>query len=398
MRSIAIIALWALLIGQASPIFANQNCQNTGDFSAWLRHFKQDALAQGLSEKAVAALNSVRFDPKVVARDRKQGVFAQDFLTFAGRMVSAYRLKTGRALLAKQQRLFQQIEQQYGVPGPVLAAFWGLETDFGANNGDFSTLSALATLAFDCRRPELFRPHLLAALRLIDQGDLSAEQMRGAWAGELGQVQFLPADYLRHAVDYDGDGRRNLIRSSADALASAANLLRQMGWRAGEAWLQEVHVSNQIPWQEADLDIWHPRSQWVQWGLRSADSTQLPADNRPAALLLPMGRNGPAFLAYPNFRIYLEWNQSLVYATTAAYFATRLAGADKVHPGKADVSVLSLDETKRLQRYLQNRGYDVGAIDGIIGARTRAAVKQLQLELGLPADSYPSRELLRYIR
>jgi lytic murein transglycosylase len=377
---------------------ANENCRNSGRFGDWLTGFRQEATAQGLSSHALAALDTVRLDKKVIARDRGQGVFAQDFLTFAGRMVAAYRLKTGAAMLKKYRSLFQQIEQTYGVPGPVITAFWGLETDFGANNGDFPTLTALATLAYDCRRPQLFRTQLMDALRLIDNGDLSAREMRGAWAGELGQVQFLPSDYYHNAVDFDGDGRRDLIRSVPDALASAASLLRRFGWRAGEPWLEEVRVPAELPWQEADVYIQHPRAQWARWGVTRADGAALPADTMPAALLLPMGHNGPAFLAYRNFQVYLEWNASLVYTTTAAYFATRLAGAKRVGTGNGPVDSLGLDETRQLQRYLVQRGFDVGKIDGIIGARTRAAVKQLQLELGLAADSYPTRELLRRLR
>ena len=383
---------------QSQNIIPNNNCRNTGSFSDWLTGFAREAAAQGLSQRALSALNDVRLDKNIIARDRRQGVFSQDFLTFAGRMVSDYRLKNGRALLKKHSRLFQQIEQQFGVPGPVLAAFWALETDFGANNGDYPTLTALATLAYDCRRPALFRPQLLDALRLIDNGDLSAGEMRGAWAGELGQVQFLPSDYYHNAVDFDGDGRRHLIKSVPDALASAANLLRQFGWRAGEPWLEEVQVPAELPWEQADVYIQKARAQWAQWGVRRADGSALPADNMPAALLLPMGHRGPAFLAYANFQVYLEWNSSLVYTTTAAYLATRLAGAPRVSTGNGRINSLSIEQIKQLQSYLVRRGLDVGEIDGIIGERTRAAVKRLQLELGVAADSYPTAELLQRLR
>ncbi|MHA1189436.1 MAG: lytic murein transglycosylase, partial [Alphaproteobacteria bacterium] len=327
----------------------------------------------------------------------KQGVFAQSFLQFSNRMVAQYRLDQGRANLKKYKSLFADIENQYGVPGPVIAGFWGLETDYGGNTGDFPTIRALATLAHDCRRPELFRPQLMDALRLADVGDLAIAEMKGAWAGELGQMQFLPSDYFESAVDYDGDGRRNLIRSTPDALASTANVLASFGWHRGEPWLQEVRVPDNLPWDQADLAIRLPRSQWVKWGVRAA-SGKLPADQTPTALILPMGRNGPAFLAYRNFDIYLKWNRSFVYSTTAAYFATRLAGTTKVSAGKAKVTPLSLRQTKQLQEILAGRGYDVGKIDGVIGARTRAAVKDAQMKLGMPADSYPTPTLLARLR
>jgi lytic murein transglycosylase len=278
----------------------------------------------------------------------------------------------------------------------VLTAYWGLETDFGAFVGDGPTLVSLATLAYDCRRPELFRRQLLAAVAVIDRGDLTAAEMRGPWAGEVGQVQFLMEHYLNYGVDFDGDGRINMLKSSADALASAANYLRSIGWRAGEPWLEEVRLTQDLPWEQADISIKLPLSQWAQWGVTRADGS--PLRNGPnAALHLPMGRNGPAFLAYPNFDTYTEWNNSLVYATTAAYFATRLAGAPKANRGSG-ADLLDPNGVKEVQKLLAARGYNVGKIDGIIGAQTRAAVKDVQLRLGLPADSYPSKTLLARLR
>jgi hypothetical protein len=221
--------------------------------------------------------------------------------------------------------------------------------------------------------------------------------MIGPFAGELGQLQFLPEHYLEHAVDFDGDGRRDLIRSSADALASAANYMSKLGWKRGQPWLQEVRVPANMPWEQADVEIEHPRSQWVKWGVQGM-SGQLPADSMPASLILPMGRNGPAFLAYANFKIYLEWNQSLNYATTAAYMGTRLAGAPRVNPGRGEVDGLNFAEIRELQQTLSRRGYDVGKVDGIIGAQTRAAVRDMQKKSGLPADAYPTPELLARLK
>jgi lytic murein transglycosylase len=389
-------ALMAVAGMAAAGPAAAQACG--GDFNQWLEGLKREAMAVGVSAGVIqVAAPALRFDPGVVRRDRGQAVFAQSFLEFAGRMVNAYRLEHGARNLQRHAATFERIERQFGVPGPVIASFWGLETDYGANLGDFPTLTALTSLAFDCRRPELFRPQLIAALRIVERGDLSPGEMRGAWAGELGQTQFLPLDYLENGVDYDGDGRVDLLRSVPDVLASTANVLAKAGWRQGEPWLQEVRVPASLPWEQADLAIRHPRSQWVAWGVRAADGSALPSDGLSAGLILPMGRNGPAFLAYPNFDIYLEWNQSLVYATTAAFFATRLAGAPRVSGGQ-NVPVLSLDQVKQLQQLLAQHGYDVGGIDGVIGARTRAAIKEVQLRFGLPADSWPTPELLARLR
>ena len=233
------------------------------------------------------------------------------------------------------------------------------------------------------------------ALRLIEAGDLTPEQMRGAPAGELGQVQFLPSDYLRNAVDWDGDGRRDLIASVPDALASAAGLLRAFGWNAGEPWLEEAILPQVLPWEHAGVYSPRPWSYWAQKGVERRPQGRPPAPDTPVSLLLPMGRRGPAFLAYENFHVYLEWTDSLIYTTTAAYLATRLAGAPRLRINKVTFAPLGIDEIRSLQRTLQARGHDVGKVDGIIGARTREAVRAVQLELRLPADAYPTPDLLR---
>jgi hypothetical protein len=202
---------------------------------------------------------------------------------------------------------------------------------------------------------------------------------------------------LKNGVDYDGDGRRDIIRSMPDTLATAANFLKNLGWQRGQPWLQEVRVPANLKWEEADLTIQHPRSQWVAWGVTPAHG-RLPADNMQASLLLPMGRFGPAFLAYPNFKAFLGWNSAMVYSTTVAYFATRLAGAPPVSRGSANVVTLEPAQISELQRLLTRHGYDVGEIDGKFGTLTRVAVKQAQLKAGLPADSYPTIELIEKLR
>jgi lytic murein transglycosylase len=311
-------------------------------------------------------------------------------------MVAGYRLQHGAANLDKYANTFARIEREYGVPGPVLTSFWGLETDFGANIGDGPTLTSLATLAYDCRRPDMFRKELLSAMVIVERGDLSAAEMRGPWAGELGQVQFLASRYVDYGVDFDGDGRVNMLTSAPDSLASAARYMVHLGWRRGEPWLEEVRVPKSLPWEQADVAIRLPLSQWAAWGVTRRDGGAL-GEGPPGSLLLPMGRNGPAFMAYANFGVYLDWNSSLVYSTTAAYFATRLAGAPRVARGSG-VQPPSAGEVRQVQKLLAARGYDVGKIDGIIGVNTRAAVKDVQLKLGLPADSYPDAALLARLR
>ena len=383
----------ALVLAAAVAPARAASCHKEPTFEAWLDGVRKDAAALGVSRGAISsALDGVKFDPEIVKKDRAQGVFTQDFLQFSDRMVAGYRLTQGAANIAKYKDVFARIDKDFGVPAAVLTAFWGLETDFGAFNGDGPTLTSLATLGYDCRRPDLFRTQLLFAIRIINRGDLSASEMRGPWAGELGQLQFIPERYFTFGVDYDGDGRIDLIKSSPDALASAANYIKSLGWKRGEPWLQEVAVPSDLPWDQADLDKKIPLAKWAAMGVTLPGGKPLPTKGPDAALHLPMGRNGPAFLAYPNFDVYLQWNNSLVYSTTAAYYAARLAGAGKVARGTA-VS-LSAAEVRQVQELLSKRGYDVGKIDGVIGGQTRDAVRDMQIKLGLPADSYPSKELL----
>jgi len=385
-----------LLVLLAGPAAA---CRNAGSFERWLDEFKREAVAQKISQSTIeSALDNVTFDPEIVRRDHGQGVFQQSFLQFSSRMASNERIVEGKRRIQKNAGLFARIEQQYGVPAPVLVSFWGLESDFGTNNGKFSVLRSIATLAYDCRRPDFFRPQLMDALRVIDRGDLSASDMIGDWAGELGGMQITPSDYYKYAVDFDGDGRRDAVHSVPDTLASAANFLVGLGWKRSQPWLQEVHIPTTLPWDQADLAIQLPRSKWAAFNVTLADGRQLPADDLPASLLLLMGRNGPAFLAYPNFQAYLGWNQALVYATTAAYLATRIEGAPPVHHGNGPVALLSAAQILDLQHLLANHGYSVGNFDGKLGLTTRAGIKQAQMKLGLPADSYPTTDLIARLR
>ncbi len=388
-----------LLAALASPAAAAPtNCHNTGSFERWLEGVKQEALANGISRQTLStALPQMTFDSAIVRRDHGQGVFQQTFLQFSDRMVSRDRLTRGPQMMQKHAAMFAKVEKQYGVPPQVLTAFWGLESDFGADNGKFSILRAITTLAYDCRRPDFFRAQLFGALRILEKGDLTIGEMIGDWAGELGPLQFTTADYDKYAVDYDGDGRRDLIRSVPDLLASGANFLVGLGWKRGEPWLTEVRVPAELPWDQADLAIQHPRSKWAAWGVRAAHGA-LPSDDLPASLLLPMGRFGPAFLAYNNFKAFLGWNSAMVYSTTAAYMATRLAGAPPVGRGSGPIPTLDATQIREMQQLLVRHGFAKIEADGKLGNATRAGVKAAQMKVGLPADSYPTAELISRLR
>ncbi len=395
-RTAALSAVIAMIGLSAGTLAANAVCLNKGKFENWLADYKKDARAAGISQRTIdRALSGMTLDKGVISRDRRQGFFAQSFSSFSKKLATDHRLKAGRRAISKHKKYFDRAEREYGVPAPVITGFWALESDFGVGMGKLPVLRSLATLAYDCRRGPMFREELTAALKIIDRGDLTPEDMIGSWAGELGQTQFLPQHYLNHAVDYDGNDHPNLFKSPGDIIGSTAAYLSHLGWKRGQPWIQEVRVPAELPWDQADLAIKHPRSKWAGWGVRAADGGALKSDGLPASLLLPMGRLGPAFLAYENFDIYLQWNQSLNYATTAAYLATRIDGAGTMRGRDKDIPGLDVEQTKQLQRILNKRGYDVGKIDGIIGAKTRAAVKEMQQKFGLPADSFPTVDLLR---
>jgi lytic murein transglycosylase len=373
-------------------------------FDRFLSELKQQAVAAGVSQSALAeSAPYLVYDQGIVNRDRGQRVFGQIFTEFAGRMAATYRTQQGQQHIKTYAAAFARAEKEYGVPPAVIAAFWGLESDFGANMGHLHTLPSLVSLAYDCRRSEMFQNETIAALKIIDRGDLTPEEMVGSWAGELGQTQFLPTHYFNYAVDYDGDGNRNLLRSEPDVIGSTANYIANgLKWRRGEPWLQEVRVPQTLPsgfpWDQADLTIKLPRSKWAQLGVTYPDGKALANDDMPTSLLLPMGRMGPAFLAYANFAVYTEWNNSLIYSTTAGYLAARIAGAPPMLRPAAPVVQLPFNEIKELQGLLVRAGFNVGKIDGVLGQASRSAVKAMQVKFGLPADSWPTAELLARMR
>ncbi|MDN2566869.1 lytic murein transglycosylase [Aquibium sp. A9E412] len=389
MRPTPILCAAALAAALATPAAAQQ-CG--GDFAQWRAGVRAEAEAAGVGRRGLDALAQARLDQRVIDFDRGQRVFTQTFNEFAGRMINDYRLTNGAANLRRYADTFARAESEFGVPGPVITAFWALETDFGAVQGDFSTLNALTTLAHDCRRPEIFRPQLVALLKLIDRGVVPAG-VEGAWAGEIGQMQMLPSDYIEKGVDGDGDGRIDLKASKPDAILTAANKIRALGWRAGEPWMDEIRVPADLPWAETGRVNAKPRAQWAALGVTLRDGSPLPADDLPAGVVLPMGHKGPAFLVYPNYDVYLEWNESLIYTLTAAQLARRFAGAPRFDRQNPEPG-LAPETMKQLQTKLKARGHDVGGVDGILGVKTREAVRREQLRLGFPADGWPTPALL----
>ena len=364
-----------------------------GPVGTFIEGVKAEARATGIPDKTINAFfQGAQIDQAVINADRSQGVFQRDFIDFSRRLISQNRIDNGKAFARRYDSTFDTIEARFGIPRGVLLAFWAFETDYGQVQGNFNTRNALLTLAHDCRRPELFRPQLIAAIELYRRGGMNPATTTGAWAGEIGQLQKLPREIVRQGMDGDGDGVVDLRNSAPDALMTGANVLSSLGWRANEPWLQEVTVPANLDWSQTGLNHQASVRDWASQGVRARSGALGPA-NLPASILLPMGRDGPAFIAYPNFSVYFDWNKSFVYVTTAAYFATRLGGAPVYNAGNP-TPALSSAEMQQLQTKLKARGHDVGGIDGILGALTRAAVQAEQIRLGLPADAWPTRELL----
>lgn len=364
-----------------------------GPVGAFIDGVKAEAVANGIpAATADQFFAGAQIDQAVLRADRAQGVFQMDFVSFSRRLISQNRVDNGIRNAQRYDSTFNEIERRFGIPRGVLLAFWAFETDYGQVQGDFNTRNALLTLAHDCRRPELFRPQLIAAIELYRRGGMNPATTTGAWAGEIGQLQKLPREIVEKGMDGDGDGVVDLKGSSPDALMTGANVLSSLGWRANEPWLQEINVPANLDWSQTGLNHKASVQAWANAGITARQGALGPA-NLQASVLLPMGRNGPAFLAYPNFEVYFDWNKSFVYVTTAAYFATRLSGAPVYNAGNASPA-LSGPQMQQLQQKLTARGHDVGGIDGILGAKTREAVQAEQVRLGLPADAWPTVELL----
>jgi lytic murein transglycosylase len=364
-----------------------------GDVGSFIAGVKAEAVATGIpAATADAFFAGAQIDQAVLRADRSQGVFQQDFIQFSRNLISQNRVDNGARNSQRFDATFRQIESRFGIPRGVLLAFWAFETDYGAVQGNFNTRNALLTLAHDCRRPELFRPQLIAAIELFRRGGMDPATTQGAWAGEIGQLQKLPREIVEKGMDGDGDGVVDLKNSAPDALMTGANVLSSLGWRPNEPWMHEIVVPANLDWSQTGLTKKRPVSDWAAMGVTARQGSLGPS-NLPAAILLPMGRNGPAFLTYPNFDVYFEWNRSFVYVTTAAYFATRLSGAPVYNAGNPSAP-LTGGQMQLLQQKLTTRGYDVGGIDGILGAMTRDAVQAEQARLGLPADAWPTLDLL----
>ncbi|MFV9656181.1 lytic murein transglycosylase [Pseudomonas sp. NY15366] len=378
--------------------------QTTGEeplasFADWRLALRSEAIAAGIDAALFdRVFAGVTPDPAVLKADSSQPEFTRPVWEYLDGAVSSSRIGRGRVLLAQHSLVLQRIEQQYGVEAPILVAIWGLESNFGNNIGSHSVIRSLATLAYDGRRQGFWRVQLLAALQILQNGDITSERMIGSWAGAMGQTQFMPTTYNQHAVDFDGDGKRDLWGSSTDALASAAHYLQASGWQRGQPWGFEVSLPSGFDYSLADPEQRRSLAEWAELGVRPLAPTGAAANAR-ASLQLPAGHRGPAFLLLDNFRSILKYNNSTSYALAIGLLADNLLRPSEVK-GQWPRGERQLGRSERveLQELLTNAGFDPGPADGIIGANTRKAIRALQLQLNWPADGYPTTELLQQLR
>lgn len=389
MRSL--LVLLAMLV--ASAVHAQS------DFDSWLAGFRQDAQTQGISDATLdAALTGMVPDERVIALDRRQPEFLQTFADYLRRRVTESAVAKGQSLLAEHAALLDAVEQKYGVPKAVLVAFWGLETRYGAVQGSLNVPASLATLAWDGRRSGFFRSQLLDALRIIDAGHVSAVDMNGSWAGAMGHMQFMPSTFRAYAVDGDGDARIDVWQSLPDAMYSAAHYLQQVGWRAHEPVAIEVRLPENFDWRQARLFHRLPVADWAAMGVQAADGAALPEDAGRAAIVLPQGWQGPAFMVFDNFDVVMKWNRSQNYALAVAQLSNQLAGGHAVLAGEGEAGALSVADFKVLQQALDELGIDAGKPDGFPGPRTQTAIRLYQALHQLPVDGYAGPSLLAHVQ
>lgn len=417
------------------------------DLDFWFNGLKQEALSVGISDKTVTAtINHIELLPDIIKQDLAQPEFVSPFLDYYQKRVDAKKIARGQELFAQNEILLNQIEAQYGVPKSLLVAFWGMETNYGAYQGHIDTLSALATLAYDGRRAGFFRSQLLDAMRMIDAGNANVDQFRGSWAGAFGNMQFMPTTFMMYAVDGDGDNHVDIVNSSADALASAANYLSQVGWRKGEPVMIEVQLPVDFNWQNAQFNLRKLVKEWVQLGVVVAQDSShtvstkstktrfqtkkysaknklnvnqvkykitamsdpqggslavagLPNTSSQAAIVLPQGWRGPAFMVFDNFDAIMDWNRSINYALSVAQLAKRINGEPRIVGGQlAEVDALTFQQMFELQAMLNARGFDAGEPDGFPGLKTQSAIRAYQLSQHLPADGYASPSIYNNVK
>jgi membrane-bound lytic murein transglycosylase B len=370
-------------------------------FEKWKQNFAEFAIEQGIKQETLdKSFAKLRLDQKVLDLISNQPEFTKPVWEYLDSAASDARVQKGRRLLAKHHKLLARIEESYEVQPEYIIAIWGLESNYGSNFGRKNVIRSLATLAYGSERQAFYQAELLAALNIIQNGDIAAEKMLGSWAGAMGHTQFMPTTYEKYAVDYDGDKRRDLWKSLPDVFASTANYLKSSNWQKDQTWGVEVKFPKVFDWELADPTTWLPVSEWAELGLVRADNRPLNSlDKKEARVFLPAGHNGPAFLVFKNFQAIKQYNNANSYALAVGYLGDRIRGGKELITEwpRTDVP-LSRNDKINLQLLLTQLGYDTGGIDGKIGPNTREAIRTWQKEMGLPADGYVNQKILELLR
>ncbi len=384
-------------IGSAPPDLVQ--IQSNG-FATWVANFRSRALRAGITDRTFnAAFAGVQYLPETIRRDRNQSEFVKPMSEYMATAASDLRVKGGRDMLRKHARLLAQIEAAYGIEPHVIVAFWGMESNYGKRRGDTPLISTLATLAFDGRRGRFFEKQLIAALKILQRGDIAPSQMTGSWAGAMGHTQFIPTTFDAYAVDFTGDRRRDIWSDDpSDALASTAAYLKRFGWRKGQPWGVEVRLPRGFDYGRSNRSVKMSPAQWGQLGVRGTDGRVVP-NYGTASLITPTGGRGPAFLVFRNFDVISRYNNAEAYMIGVGRLSDRLRGMDRLQtPWPAGERDLFRAERRELQQRLTAAGYSTAGIDGKIGPATRRAIRAYQRAVGLPADGYASLSLLNRLR
>lgn len=368
------------------------------DFEACRDRLKQEAESAGItSTAAMDAIAAVEQRDRIIELDRSQPEFVQTFQQYLDARVTPDHVERGRDLVAEHGELLRRVQSDFGVPPAYIVAFWGLETHFGRHFGRVPVMDALATLACDERRSEFFTSEFLDALRIVDDGNMAADDMRGSWAGAMGHMQFMPSTFNAHAVDYDGSGRIDIWNSLEDAFGSAGSYLQSMGWQPGQRWGREVTLPDDFDFSQVGMDTRRSVDEWSGEGVQTATGESLPSADMEGSIVVPSGADGPAFLVYDNFRVIMRWNRSISYAIGVGHLADRIAGLGQLHT-EWEEEPLAIEDVEEIQRHLNGLGHDSGEPDGMPGPRTRAAIREFQTASGLTADGHPNHDILNALR
>uniref|UniRef100_UPI0040577F38 lytic murein transglycosylase n=1 Tax=Candidatus Electrothrix sp. TaxID=2170559 RepID=UPI0040577F38 len=369
-------------------------------FRSWLVFFKEKARQKGISSYTVeSAFKNVRLLDKVVQLDRKQAEYSRSFTNYINNSISLSRITRGKRKLQENATILRRIHGKYGIPPEILVALWGMESDFGGFTGNFSTINTLATLAYDGRRRDFFTNELLCALAMLDSGSITVDEMTGSWAGAMGQPQFMPSTFQYYAVDGNGDGKKDIWQNTSDVLASAANYLYSLDWKRKDPWVVEVALPENFDPYHAKLSVEKSLKHWRSLGVKKPDGKELRGNTLKGSIILPAGLSGPAFLVFHNFRVIREWNKSMNYALAVGHLAYRIAGgAPLTGLSKQKDKNLSHQDAFMIQQVLSSLGYYTDKIDGMVGLKSREAIREYQKEKGIPADGYPSEELIIRLR